>query len=263
MHLWQAKKNFTNFTDPTFLNSSVYIFIYIDIYIYLAACLRLCHNEHLTSSHSVHIEVLIFRPLFCAVVWQRFRSAGSCELQASTSRRSARRREVSTIMLRSRLKRDPRRASTIRPWSCTILCNRTSNVCASSISMENSGGERGRVKPPPVELQVVQCPGWGGFWSLLCFFVYSEMEDRDRKKDRQKIKKKKESDLPSAILQTSGVSEFTKKRSKLVLPAPQVRVLPNYCLTTAVKTTDLCLKQKHLYIHRTSSEPHQSQCCYG
>lgn len=50
----------------------------------------------------------------------------------------------------------------------------------------------------------------------------SETEDRDRKKDRQKIKKKKESDLPSAILQTSGVSEFTKKRSKLVLPAPQI-----------------------------------------
>lgn len=50
----------------------------------------------------------------------------------------------------------------------------------------------------------------------------SESEERDRKKDRQKIKKKKESDLPSAILQTSGVAEFTKKRSKLVLPAPQV-----------------------------------------
>ncbi|MBN3318538.1 CDC5L protein, partial [Atractosteus spatula] len=49
-----------------------------------------------------------------------------------------------------------------------------------------------------------------------------EKEDRERKKDRQKIKKKKESDLPSAILQTSGVSEFTKKRSKLVLPAPQI-----------------------------------------
>lgn len=58
-----------------------------------------------------------------------------------------------------------------------------------------------------------------------CFFIfyfYSEKEERERKKDRQKIKKKKESDLPSAILQTSGVSEFTKKRSKLVLPAPQV-----------------------------------------
>ncbi|XP_073725995.1 cell division cycle 5-like protein [Misgurnus anguillicaudatus] len=50
----------------------------------------------------------------------------------------------------------------------------------------------------------------------------NESDDRDRKKDRQKIKKKKESDLPSAILQTSGVSEFTKKRSKLVLPAPQI-----------------------------------------
>uniref|UniRef100_A0A1A8HDQ4 Cell division cycle 5-like protein n=1 Tax=Nothobranchius korthausae TaxID=1143690 RepID=A0A1A8HDQ4_9TELE len=50
----------------------------------------------------------------------------------------------------------------------------------------------------------------------------NESEDRDRKKDKQKMKKKKESDLPSAILQTSGVAEFTKKRSKLVLPAPQI-----------------------------------------
>ncbi|XP_061822617.1 cell division cycle 5-like protein [Nerophis lumbriciformis] len=50
----------------------------------------------------------------------------------------------------------------------------------------------------------------------------NEREDRERKKDKQKIKKKKESDLPSAILQTSGVAEFTKKRSKLVLPAPQI-----------------------------------------
>ncbi|ELW65624.1 Cell division cycle 5-like protein [Tupaia chinensis] len=49
----------------------------------------------------------------------------------------------------------------------------------------------------------------------------SEKEGRDRKKDKQHLKRKKESDLPSAILQTSGVSEFTKKRSKLVLPAPQ------------------------------------------
>uniref|UniRef100_A0A3P8T8H7 Cell division cycle 5-like protein n=1 Tax=Amphiprion percula TaxID=161767 RepID=A0A3P8T8H7_AMPPE len=50
----------------------------------------------------------------------------------------------------------------------------------------------------------------------------NEREERERKKDKQKIKKKKESDLPSAILQTSGVAEFTKKRSKLVLPAPQI-----------------------------------------
>lgn len=50
----------------------------------------------------------------------------------------------------------------------------------------------------------------------------SEKEGRDRKKDKQHLKRKKESDLPSAILQTSGVSEFTKKRSKLVLPAPQI-----------------------------------------
>ena len=50
----------------------------------------------------------------------------------------------------------------------------------------------------------------------------SEKEGRDRKTDKQRLKRKKESDLPSAILQTSGVSEFTKKRSKLVLPAPQI-----------------------------------------
>ncbi|XP_015264377.1 PREDICTED: cell division cycle 5-like protein, partial [Gekko japonicus] len=49
-----------------------------------------------------------------------------------------------------------------------------------------------------------------------------EKEGRERKKDKQQLKRKKESDLPSAILQTSGVSEFTKKRSKLVLPAPQI-----------------------------------------
>ncbi|TKS86050.1 Cell division cycle 5-like protein [Collichthys lucidus] len=49
-----------------------------------------------------------------------------------------------------------------------------------------------------------------------------EQEEKERKKDKQKIKKKKESDLPSAILQTSGVAEFTKKRSKLVLPTPQI-----------------------------------------
>lgn len=58
----------------------------------------------------------------------------------------------------------------------------------------------------------------------MCF---SEQEERERKRDKQKIKKKKESDLPSAILQTSGVAEFTKKRSKLVLPAPQVTYCPH------------------------------------
>lgn len=61
-------------------------------------------------------------------------------------------------------------------------------------------------------------------------FVISEREERDRKKDKQKIKKKKESDLPSAILQTSGVAEFTKKRSKLVLPAPQVSTTHTHTL---------------------------------
>lgn len=51
----------------------------------------------------------------------------------------------------------------------------------------------------------------------------SEKEARDRKKDKQNIKRKKESDLPAAIVQTTGgVSELTKKRSKLVLPSPQI-----------------------------------------
>ncbi|XP_030054620.1 cell division cycle 5-like protein [Microcaecilia unicolor] len=50
----------------------------------------------------------------------------------------------------------------------------------------------------------------------------SEKESKERKKDKQNIKRKKESDLPSAILQTTGISEFTKKRSKLVLPSPQI-----------------------------------------
>ncbi|CAI9578047.1 unnamed protein product [Staurois parvus] len=51
----------------------------------------------------------------------------------------------------------------------------------------------------------------------------SEKEARERKKDKQNIKRKKESDLPAAILQTTGgVSELTKKRSKLVLPSPQI-----------------------------------------
>ncbi|XP_053565570.1 cell division cycle 5-like protein [Bombina bombina] len=51
----------------------------------------------------------------------------------------------------------------------------------------------------------------------------SEKEAKERKKDKQNIKRKKESDLPSAIIQTTGgVSEHTKKRSKLVLPSPQI-----------------------------------------
>lgn len=55
------------------------------------------------------------------------------------------------------------------------------------------------------------------------------------------MKRKKESDLPSAILQTSGVSEFTKKRSKLVLPAPQVSyALIHKWLTRQMPINDFC-----------------------
>uniref|UniRef100_A0A069DXG0 Putative mrna splicing protein cdc5 myb superfamily n=1 Tax=Panstrongylus megistus TaxID=65343 RepID=A0A069DXG0_9HEMI len=47
----------------------------------------------------------------------------------------------------------------------------------------------------------------------------SEKEERERKKDKQKIKQRKENDMPLAMLQNQ---EPVKKRSKLVLPAPQI-----------------------------------------
>lgn len=48
----------------------------------------------------------------------------------------------------------------------------------------------------------------------------SEKEERERKKDKQKLKKRKENDIPSALMQ--GNQEPIRKRSKLVLPAPQI-----------------------------------------
>lgn len=48
----------------------------------------------------------------------------------------------------------------------------------------------------------------------------SEKEERERKKDKQKLKKRKENDIPLALLQ--GNAEPVRKRSKLVLPAPQI-----------------------------------------
>ncbi|GIY05290.1 cell division cycle 5-like protein [Caerostris darwini] len=48
----------------------------------------------------------------------------------------------------------------------------------------------------------------------------SEKEERERKKDKQKLKKRKENDIPSTML--SGNFEPAKKRSKLVLPEPQI-----------------------------------------
>ncbi|XP_054720958.1 cell division cycle 5-like protein [Uloborus diversus] len=48
----------------------------------------------------------------------------------------------------------------------------------------------------------------------------SEKEEKERKKDKQKLKKRKENDIPSAML--SGNFEQSKKRSKLVLPSPQI-----------------------------------------
>lgn len=79
--------------------------------------------------------------MWSAGVWLRFRSAESCELQASTSRRNARRKEAWTTTLRSPSRRNPHRASTIHPWSSTTRWNPTSSVCVSSISTESSGSE--------------------------------------------------------------------------------------------------------------------------
>lgn len=193
--------------------------------------------------------------LFSAVVWQRFRSAGSCELQASTSRRSARRREVSTIMLRSRLKRNPRRASTIRPWSSTILCNRTSNVCASSISMENSGGERGRVKPPPVELDGCAFDHSCAFLFIVRWRIVTERRT-DRRSRRRKSPICPRPSCRPVECQSSQRREanwcFRHHRSE----SSQTTAL------TVVKITALCLEQKPICNHRTSSELHQSQCWY-
>ncbi|EDV50044.1 cell division cycle 5-like protein [Drosophila erecta] len=47
----------------------------------------------------------------------------------------------------------------------------------------------------------------------------SEKEERERKRDKQKLKQRKENELPTAMLQNM---EPERKRSKLVLPTPQI-----------------------------------------
>lgn len=49
--------------------------------------------------------------------------------------------------------------------------------------------------------------------------IRSEQEEKERKKDKQKLKQRKENDIPQAMLQNQ---EPAKKRSKLVLPEPQI-----------------------------------------
>ncbi|XP_072035693.1 cell division cycle 5-like protein [Amphiura filiformis] len=49
-----------------------------------------------------------------------------------------------------------------------------------------------------------------------------EQEERDRHKDKQKLKRKKDNDLMAAIAATNKMAEPIKKRSKLVLPSPQI-----------------------------------------
>lgn len=50
----------------------------------------------------------------------------------------------------------------------------------------------------------------------------SDKEEKERRKDKQKQKKRKENDLPGAIASQSNFQEPVKKRSKLVLPSPQI-----------------------------------------
>ncbi|KAI0237412.1 Cell division cycle 5-like protein [Lamellibrachia satsuma] len=49
-----------------------------------------------------------------------------------------------------------------------------------------------------------------------------DKEARERKKDKDRLKKRKENDLPGAIASQNKFAEPIKKRSKLVLPAPQI-----------------------------------------
>ncbi|XP_063619363.1 cell division cycle 5-like protein [Cydia splendana] len=49
--------------------------------------------------------------------------------------------------------------------------------------------------------------------------LLSEKEEKDRRKDKQKLKQRKENDVPQAMLQGD---QPARKRSKLVLPEPQV-----------------------------------------
>jgi len=53
---------------------------------------------------------------------------------------------------------------------------------------------------------------------LCCF----DCVQRERKKDKDRLKKRKENDLPDAILSQNKSTEPAVKRSKLVLPTPQI-----------------------------------------
>lgn len=51
-----------------------------------------------------------------------------------------------------------------------------------------------------------------------------DVEQQERKKDKEKIKKRKENDLPGAVMQINKLNnpDSVKQRSKLVLPRPQI-----------------------------------------
>ena len=49
-----------------------------------------------------------------------------------------------------------------------------------------------------------------------------EAENRERRKDAKKLKERKENDIPAAFKNEQDDQEPAKKRSKLVLPEPQI-----------------------------------------
>ncbi|XP_013138731.1 PREDICTED: cell division cycle 5-related protein [Papilio polytes] len=69
--------------------------------------------------------------------------------------------------------------------------------------------------------------------------LHSEKEEKERRKDKQKLKQRKENDVPQAMLQGD---QPARKRSKLVLPEPQVSdqhalATPNTLLATPFRSS--------------------------
>ncbi|CAH1967453.1 unnamed protein product [Acanthoscelides obtectus] len=93
----------------------------------------------------------------------------------------------------------------------------------------------------------------------------SEQEERERRKDKQKLKQQKENDIPQAMLQNK---EPARKRSKLVLPSPQItdeemhqvvklgrasEVAKEVAAESGVQTTDALLNDYTVTPHATAT----------
>nr|CAI5843967.1 unnamed protein product [Callosobruchus analis] len=104
----------------------------------------------------------------------------------------------------------------------------------------------------------------------------SEQEERERRKDKQKLKQQKENDIPQAMLQNK---EPARKRSKLVLPSPQIsdeemhqvvklgrasEVAKEVAAESGVQTTDALLNDYTVTPHAAATPrtpaPHTDRC---